>query len=201
MKMFMLILSEAWESLNAHRMRSFLTMLGIIIGVCAVILTLVIGKSIRDNVQKSMQRLGTNVIMISSIQTGNSGSRGRDATSLKFSDVQAIAELPDVAAVAPITISMMQVISADGNWNAMVNGTVPDIQKIRNYVLQSGEMFSDIESDSGARVAVLGKSLADKLFPTTDAVGNMVRMQNANLRVIGVLKGSGRGMGGMDMDM
>jgi len=202
MNLFLLICCEAWESVNAYRLRSLLTMLGIIIGVCAVILTLAIGEGIRDKIQRSIQKLGSNILYISPSATSGSGvksSVGESLSGFTLADADALKDLSSLAAVAPIMTSHAQVIAGAQNWNTSVTGSTPDILAVRGLIMTEGDIFTDTDVHAAARVAVLGTTVADNLFPG-GAVGSTIRMKGLPLRVIGVLKGTGQSMEGRDQD-
>jgi putative ABC transport system permease protein len=194
---------EAWESVNAYRLRSLLTMLGIIIGVCAVVLTLAIGDGIAAKIQHSIQKLGSNILYITPDVFSTAGVKsgaGGNAAGFTLADAEALKDIPSLAAVAPVTTGMAQIIAGPQNWNTSVTGSTPDILTARGLIVSEGDMFTDADVHSSARVAVLGQTVADSLFPDGRAVGSVMSMRGLPLRVIGVLKGVGQSSEGRDQD-
>ena len=193
----------ALEGLRANKLRSMLTMLGIIIGVGAVIAMVSIGMGVRDKVQTSIASLGSNLLIVSPGATSASGVRqaAGSNTSLTNQDWQAIArEVTGISAIAPSVSRQYQIVYGNKNWVTSVQGTNPDYMTVRNFVLEAGTFFSSKDLDTRTRVAVLGKTTVDNLFADINPLGQTIRINKAPFRVIGVLEPKGQSAGGMDQD-
>lgn len=184
------------EAVRAHRMRSILTMLGIIIGVSSVILTVGLGQGAQDEVKSQIDSLGSNLLVVSpGSTTSSSGVRGGfgSASTLTLSDAEAIDDssvVPDVARVAPVTSASIALVNGTTNWTTTLVGTTLDWLDVRSRTLSSGRFFTAAEVESGAPVVVLGSDTASELFTGT-AVGQTVTANGSALTVIGVLESSG----------
>lgn len=194
----------AFNSLITNKLRSILTMLGIIIGVAAVIAMVSIGMGVRDKVQNSIASLGSNLIMVTpgaaSASSGVRQAAGSNMT-LTLKDAQAIArEVPGVGAVASSVGKQYVVIAGNQNWTTSVQGTTPEYMDVRNVAVQSGSFITNEDIDKRNRVAVIGATVAGNLFGNDNPVGKNVRINNAPFKVIGVLESKGQSMGGQDQD-
>ncbi|GAB2781169.1 ABC transporter permease [Nocardioides salsibiostraticola] len=184
------------EAVLAHRMRSMLTMLGIVIGVSSVILTVGLGQGAQDEVREQIDSLGSNLLVVSpGSATSEAGVRGGfgSASTLTLADAQAIADpevVPDVSAVAPTTTSSTALVSDGNNWTTTLVGTSVAWLDVRSRTLSSGRFFTADEVASGARVVVLGADTVDELS-LRSPVGQIVTVNGAALTVIGVLESSG----------
>ena len=193
----------AFEGLKANKLRSILTMLGIIIGVGAVIAMVSLGMGVRDKVQTSIASLGSNLLIVSPGATSSSGVRlaAGSNTSLTNKDWLAIAkEVPGVSLAAPSVNRQYQVVYGNKNWYTSVQGTTPEYLDVRNFDMQSGMFFSSKDVDTRMRVVVLGNTTADNLFGDINPLGQTIRINKAPFRVIGVLEPKGQSAGGMDQD-
>jgi len=193
----------ALRALSKNKMRSGLTALGIIIGVGAVIAMVGIGNGARAQVEAQVASLGQNVIQVSPGSTHSGGVRqGADsAITLTVADAEAIAEeIPDVVAVSPEVKTKGQIIAGNRNWSASVYGESPDYFTIRQWPVEAGETFTDQDVRAAAKVAVLGPRAAQELFGDQDPLGEIIRIQNAPFKVIGVLKSKGTSISGSDND-
>lgn len=193
----------ALDGLKANKLRSFLTMLGIIIGVGAVIAMVSIGMGVREKVETSIASLGSNLLIVTPGAVTPSGARlaAGSSTTLTNQDAQAIArEIAGVSAVAPGVSRQYQVVYGNQNWVTSTQGTTPEFLEVRNFAVESGSFFTAKDVDTRARVAVLGKTVADNLFGEVDPVGQTVRINKAPFRVIGVMEDKGQSAGGMDQD-
>lgn len=184
------------EAVQAHRMRSILTMLGIIIGVSSVILTVGLGQGAQDEVKSQIDSLGSNLLVVSpGSTTSSSGVRGGfgSASTLTLADAEAIDDssvVPDVARVAPVTSSSVSLVNGTTNWTTTLVGTTVDWLEVRSRSLASGRFFTAAEVESAAPVVVLGSDTAGELF-TGAAVGQTAMVNGSALTVIGVLESSG----------
>ncbi len=183
---------EAIESLSANKMRSGLTMLGIIIGVAAVIAMLAVGAGAQNSITGSISGIGSNLLFVFS---GNMQEQVRNEKPLTMDDANAIADpfqAPSVAAVAPVVQGNAEVTFAGETANTSIMGVTPDYQLVRNYELTEGVFISEDDMLARASVAVLGPDLADKLFGRRDGiVGEIIRVEGQPFRVIGLLQSKG----------
>jgi len=196
------MLAEAWSALIANRLRSALTMLGMIIGVAAVILMLAIGGGVQKQVAGAISGLGSNLLIVtagSSKQGGFSGGAGTGAT-LRLEDADTIARLKNVIAAAPSTSLAAQVVAGSANWATQITGSTTAYFAVNDWRPDTGRAFSDMEDRAAARVAVLGRTTADKLFGANDPMGASVRIKGTSFTVIGIMAKRGQGLGGADRD-
>lgn len=193
----------ALEGLRANKMRSLLTMLGIIIGVGAVIAMVSIGMGVRDKVEKSIAGLGSNLLIVLPGSTSASGVRmaAGSTTTLTYADAQAIAkEVGGVNMVAPGVQRQYQTVFSGKNWITQMQGTTPDFLSVRNFDMDEGTFITQRNLDSRDRVAVLGKTVTDNLFGDMNPIGQTIRINKSTFRVIGTLAPKGQSAGGQDQD-
>ena len=192
----------AWASLIANKMRSILTMLGIIIGVAAVIALVSIGNGVKQDIQNSISSLGSNLLMVMPGAPRTPGVRPTAGSmkSLKVADYEAIAKLDGVKAVSPMTNGAYVVIYQNKNWTTSVSGVNADYLDVNNWTMKSGRFLSNKNIQNRERVAVVGKTVAKNLFGDEDPVGAEIRVKNIPFRVIGVLNSKGSGAMGNDQD-
>ena len=190
------------KAISRNKLRSFLTMLGIVIGVGCVIAVVAIGNGATKSVENTINSLGTNYIMIfpgastqsgARIFTGQSTLTPEDADALKT-------EAPAVAYVSPTVRSAGQVVAGELNWGTSIQGVSTDYPLIRSWNLAQGSFFTDQDVKAAAKVAVLGQTVVDNLFPNGDAVGQIIRIKNVPFKVAGVLEKKGGNMMGQDQD-
>jgi putative ABC transport system permease protein len=201
--MFTAMLGEAWHAMGANRMRTFLTMLGMMIGVGAVVMMMAIGEGAQQSIKKSISSMGSNLFIVLSGPPNSAGARSAtgNALSLNVKDADAIIELDGIAGVAPTTMGSAQVIYAGNNWNTTVIGTTPSYMEIRDWVIDDGYVFSNSDMRSATRVALIGKTVADNLFgDDTDPVGKTIRIKQSPFLVVGVLNPKGQSLDGRDQD-
>jgi putative ABC transport system permease protein len=197
------ILLAAFRALQRNKLRSFLTMLGIIIGVGAVITMLAIGQGAEYSVKEQIASLGTNVLIIfpGSQQQGGLKVGAGSMTTLTQEDALAIqAECPQVAFVSPDTRANGQVIAGNLNWATGIEGVGTDYLQIRVWDIQSGNFFTDQDVKAAAKVCVLGTTVSNNLFPDSDPVGQTIRITNVPVKVTGVLAAKGQNAMGQDQD-
>ena len=192
----------AWASLIANKMRSLLTMLGIIIGVAAVIALVSIGNGVKQDIEDSISSLGSNLLVVLPGAPRTPGARPSQGSmkSLKISDYEAIAKLEGVKAASPMTNGSYVVIYQNKNWTTSVAGVNSNFQDVNNWTMTSGRFFSDKNVQNRERVAVVGQTVVKNLFTDEDPVGKEIRVKNIPFRVIGVLKSKGNGTMGNDQD-
>jgi putative ABC transport system permease protein len=196
------MLREAWSAMVANRLRSFLTMLGMVIGVGAVIMMLAIGQGAQYEVDQSIASMGSNLFIVLSGSTTSGGVRmgGGAAPNLTLSDADAIAELPSIAAVAPAVPGTAQVIYGQNNWSTRIYGTTPSYLVVRDWRVASGSAFGDSDVRAATRVALLGETVAKNLFGDEDPVGKTIRIEKSPYLVTGVLAAKGQSLDGRDQD-
>ena len=192
----------AWASLIANKMRSILTMLGIIIGVAAVIALVSIGNGVKQDIQNSISSLGSNLLMVMPGAPRTTGVRPSQGSmkSLKVSDYQAISKLDGVKAASPYTANSYVTIYQSKNWTTTVSGVSSNFQDVNNWTMAEGRFISSKNVENRERVAVVGQTVVKNLFAGEDPVGKEIRVKNIPFRVIGVLNSKGNGTMGNDQD-
>ncbi|WP_444354758.1 ABC transporter permease [Prevotellamassilia timonensis] len=195
----------AMRAIAANKLRSFLTMLGIIIGVASVIAMMAIGQGSKKSIQANIAEMGSNMIMIRPGQDKGPGGAQQDASdmqTLKLKDYEALKEQAKyLSAISPSVNSSGQFINGNNNTPSTIYGISPDYMQIRQQKVKDGEMFTDEEVRSSAKVCVIGKTVADNLFTKgEDPVGKVIRVNKIPFRVVGVLESKGYNSFGMDQD-
>ncbi len=200
--MIITMLGEAWTAMWANRLRTMLTMLGMVIGVAAVIIMLAVGQGAQQQVQASIESMGSNLFIIRSGSITSGGARmGLGAAqTLTVVDAQAIEELPAVAAAAPSLPGTAQLVYGSSNWSTQVTGTTPSFLTVRDWHLVAGYAFTDSDIRSATRVALLGQTVVYNLFGDEDPVGKTIRIKNSPYLVLGVLAAKGQSLDGRDQD-
>ena len=199
----LLILSVALRALLRNKTRSFLTTLGVVIGVGAVIAMTAIGAGAKARVEKTFAEMGSNMLVLRSGSSRAGGVRGGAGSqpTLTWDDMEAVREAPNVRHVAPLLQTRAQMSAEGQNWNSSAQGTTSEYFVIRNWQTTSGALFGADEEATGAKVAVLGKTVVDNLFgPYVDPIGQIVRINNVPFEVIGVLRSKGQSAFGSDND-
>jgi putative ABC transport system permease protein len=201
----LMIIRVAFRALVRNKMRAALTMLGIIIGVSAVIAMVSIGQGASASVQAQIESIGTNLLFVSAgaqnVGGVRSGTGDSGTNTLTVEDLEAIKrEVPSVSMVTPSINARSQLVAGNMNWNTSVQGVSEQYPEIRKWSVQSGSFFTDADVRSAARVIVIGQSIADNLFPGMDAVGQTVRVANLPFRVVGVMAAKGQDPQGRDQD-
>lgn len=192
----------AWASLIANKMRSILTMLGIIIGVAAVIALVSIGNGVKQQVSDSISSLGSNLLMVMPGAPRTPGVRPTASSqrSLKEGDYKAIAKLDGVAAASPFTSNSYVAIYQSNNWTTTVSGVSPSLQTINNLTMKDGRFITEKNVQNRERVAVVGSTIVKNLFGSEDPVGKDIRVKNIPFKIIGVLESKGNSSMGEDQD-
>jgi len=201
--MFFSMLSEAWHAMGANRLRTFLTMLGMVIGVGAVVLMMAIGEGAQQSIKRSIDSMGSNLFVILSGSSSTSGSRSASGNSsaLNMNDATAIGDLDDIGAFAPISVGNAQIIYAGNNSNKPIVGTTPSYFSIRRWDVESGELFSDADVRSANRVALVGETVIENLFgDDIDPIGKTIRIKKSPFLIVGVLERKGQSFDGRDQD-
>jgi putative ABC transport system permease protein len=193
----------AAQSILKNKMRSLLTMLGIIIGVGAVILLVAIGQGAQSRIQQQIENLGTNMLVIAPGSSSQGGvSRGMGSFNrLKVDDVEKLQrESFLLAAVSPVIATGGQIVGGQGNWRTRINGVSVEYLAIRDWDVEFGRNFDAADVRSMKKVVLLGRTVAENLFPGQDPVGQQVRIRNVPFQIIGVLAEKGQTPEGSDMD-
>lgn len=193
----------AINALLANKMRSLLTMLGVIIGVAAVIALVSVGMGVRTGITSNFESLGANTITIMPGSSNRGGPRGSAGSmqTLKYDDAKAIeAKIKDIQYVSPTVSSSYQVVNGNQNWNTSVTGVTPDLMQIRSLTVDNGSFISKEDMTKRNRVAVIGATVAENLFGTENPVGKNIRIKNQPFKVIGILASKGSSGFGQDQD-
>jgi putative ABC transport system permease protein len=195
-------LRTAFGALLRNRARSLLTMLGVVIGVGAVIVTVAIGAGARVSVQQQINSLGSNLIIVLPGSVTQSGARtgSGGASTLTPQDAIAVATLPHVSAVTPVVSLRSQVVGGGNNWQTSISGVAPTYTYVRQWQLAEGSFFSDADVASAAKVCVLGQTVVSKLFGTTDPIGKTMLIKNVPFTIVGTLVARGQSGVGQDQD-
>jgi putative ABC transport system permease protein len=200
-----MIIRVAFRALVRNKMRAALTMLGIIIGVAAVIAMVSIGQGASASVQAQIESIGTNLLFVSAgaqnVGGVRSGTGDTGTNTLTVDDLQAIKrEVPSVSMVTPNVNARSQLVAGNMNWNTSVTGVSEEYPEIRKWPVASGSFFSDADVRTAARVIVIGQTLADSLYPGADPIGQDLRVMNLPFRVVGVMARKGQDPQGRDQD-
>lgn len=197
------LLKIALKALNNNKLRCFLTMLGIIIGVASVITMLAIGQGSKNSIKAQISEMGSNMIMIhpGNMQRGGVRQSADDMQTLEVADYEALETLPGIAAISPSVNSGGQFVNGNNNYPSTMYGITPDYLEIRKLKVKDGAMFTEQDVKSAAKVCILGKTVVDNLFPDgEDPVGRVVRFGKIPMTVIGVLESKGTNSMGQDQD-
>lgn len=193
----------AFEGMLSNKLRTFLTLLGIIIGVGAVIAMVSLGFGMKENVKQNISRLGSNLLIITSGGRTATGARlaAGEGVKLTYDDMQAIEKQVDgIAAISASVSRSYQLVAGNQNWTSSVEGTTPSNFDIRSLEIDEGRRLSERDLISRGRVAVIGKTVADSLFPDGNPIGKIMRINKAPFQIIGVLKSKGQSGMGQDQD-
>ncbi|MDD5675974.1 MAG: ABC transporter permease [Chitinivibrionales bacterium] len=198
------ILKIALRSLNRNKMRSFLTMLGVIIGVAAVIAMLAVGQGARDMINAQIAGLGTNVLLVFPGAFSQGGVRSEAGTSSRMTEDDAVAlkkSCPVVKFASPLVRTSSQVKAGNQNWRTSITGTYPEYLDIRDWPLRDGANFSDADERGATKVCIVGKTIVTNLFGEgAPAVGQVIRIRNLPFKIVGVLSEKGQNAAGQDQD-
>ena len=200
-----MIIRVAFRALVRNKMRAALTMLGIIIGVAAVIAMVSIGQGAQASVQAQIESIGTNLLFVSAgaqnVGGVRSGTGDTGTNTLTIEDLDAVKrEVPSVSMVTPAINSRTQLVFGNTNWNTSVQGVSEQYPDIRKWTVQSGAFFTDSDVRTAGRVIVIGQTVADNLFAGGDAVGQTLRVSSLPFRVVGVMARKGQDQQGRDQD-
>jgi len=198
-----ILFKVAGQSIAKNKLRTLLTMLGIVIGVGAVIVMVAIGNGAQTAVQKQISSLGTNLIIVmpGAAQQGGVNQGAGTFSRLTLDDAEKLKRDGTLlAGVSPVVSTRTQVIGGAGNWRTLINGVSLDYLTIRDWTTTLGDFFTDGDVRSARKVAVLGTTVADNLFPGADPVGAQIQLGHVPFTVVGVLAKKGQNAGGMDQD-
>jgi len=201
----LMIIRVAFRALVRNKMRAALTMLGIIIGVAAVIAMVSIGQGASASVQAQIESIGTNLLFVSAgaqnVGGVRSGSGDTGTNTLTVDDLDAIKrEVPSVSMVTPNVNARSQLVAGNMNWNTGVTGVSEQYPEIRKWPVATGSFFTDADVRTAARVIVIGQTLADNLYPGADPIGQDIRVMNLPFRIVGVMARKGQDPQGRDQD-
>ena len=195
------ILREAWISISSYKMRSFLTMLGIVIGVAAVVLMVAAGQTVQNQITKTFDSMGTNLIIIAPAETVSGGVRGgRGRPTVSFEDVESLRSLPDVETASYVVNAAVQAVYGNNNYGVSVYGTTPEYLNVGNWEIESGMPFTEKDVKSGKPYILIGQTVVDELFGLQNPLGKTLRLKGKPFTVIGVLKSKGDNLMGQDQD-
>ena len=197
------LIRVAGESIKKNKMRTLLTMLGIVIGVGAVIIMVAVGQGAQRGIANQINALGTNLLVVTAGASNQAGvSQGAQAFNrLTVDDAEKLKRDGTLfAGVTPVVMTRTQVIAGGTNWRTTINGVSTDFQTIRDWDLQSGTFFSDNDVRGMRKVAVIGNTVAQNLFPGVDPVGSQIQIRNVPFDIVGVLATKGQNAGGQDQD-
>ena len=193
----------ALRALRRNKLRSFLTMLGIIIGVGAVITMVAIGEGAKALVRSQIASLGTNVLVVlpGTVTMGGARTGSGGVQSLVDADAKAIMEeVPSVALASPTLRQTQQIIGGEQNWSAAVQGVAPELQQIRDWVVEEGRFINQGDVDAAAKVALIGQTVLENLFPNEEPIDQIIRIKKIPFRIVGILGPKGQTSQGTDQD-
>jgi len=197
------LIRVAGDSIRKNKMRTLLTMLGIVIGVGAVIIMIAVGQGAQQGIASQINALGTNLLIVTAGSSNQGGvSQGAQAFNrLTVEDAEKLrSEGTLFAGVTPVVNTRTQVIGGGTNWRTTINGVSTDFQTIRDWQTQSGTFFTDTDVRGLRKVAVIGTTVAENLYPGTDPVGSQIQIRNVPFEIVGVLAPKGQNAGGQDQD-
>ena len=195
---FLQVVNEAFRSMGANRLRTVLTMLGIVIGITSVTLLLALGDSMQRFIGKELEALGTNMLYVlpGGSRTDERRLRANAAPSLTYADAQALNALGSLTGSAPALQGSFKLAAGNETTSSMVFGVTPDMFRLRGWKLEQGSSFSEADVRAAARMVVVGQKVADQFFYRTDPLGKTIRIENVAFQVVGVLHGEGKQIDG-----
>jgi len=196
------IIYEAWSAMGQNKLRTGLTMLGMIIGVGAVVVMLGIGQGARTTINESIKAMGSNLFIVLSGASTSGGLRmgSGSVPTLTADDGEALAKLDSVNAASPVLPGTVQLSYGPNNWSTLAYAVSPNYLVVRDWAVESGQNFTDTEVRGATRVVVLGKTVAKNLFGEEDPVGKTIRIKGSPYQVIGLLSNRGQSLDGRDQD-
>ncbi|MCL2439110.1 MAG: ABC transporter permease [Alphaproteobacteria bacterium] len=194
------VASEAWISIKANKLRSFLTTLGIIIGVCAVVIMVAAGQTVQNMINQQLSGIGANLLIIRPEFTTQGGLRGGTQSIIRTNDADAIRNVRNIIAVSPMVMTTRQIAYKSQNFATQLIASTTDVAKTGNYEIESGRFFDERDMRGAVPVVVIGSTIQQELFHGADPVGEVIRIGNVPFTVKGLLKTKGQGIGGQDQD-
>ena len=186
------ILREAWISISAYKLRTFLTMLGIVIGVASVVLMVAAGQTVQNEITKTFDSMGTNLIILAPAETVSGGVRGgRGRPSITFKDVEALKGLKDVETASYVVNTAVQAVYGSSNYGVSVYGTNPDYLTVGNWEIETGVPFTEKDVKAGKPYILIGQTIVEELFGLQNPIGKVLRLKGQPFTVIGTLKEKG----------
>ncbi len=199
--MFRKILKESWISISSYKIRTFLTMLGIVIGVGAVVVMVSVGQAVQLEITNTFNSMGSNLIIIAPAQTVKGGIRGgRGKPTVSFGDAESLRSLPGTEAVAVFVMTTTQAVYGSNNYGVSVIGTNVDYFNVQNWEIDKGTIFTAKDIKSAKPYIVIGQTIVEELFGAENPIGKTLRLKGKPFTVIGTLKEKGDGIGGSDQD-
>lgn len=199
--MILQIFREAWISMTAYKMRTFLTTLGIMIGVAAVVLMVAAGQTVQNKISQSFESLGSNLIMVMPGQAVSGGVRARRGRpTVTWDDVEALKTLQDVETASFAINTSVQAVYGSNNWGVDIYGTTPEYLTVGNWEIERGQAFTHKDFKSAKPYVLIGQTIVDELFGAENPLGKTLRLKNRPFVVLGVLKEKGEGLMGQDQD-
>lgn len=195
------IAHESWLSISGNKMRSFLTVLGIVIGITAVVIMVAVGETVQQSINDQFSSLGTNTLMIRAGAAQSAGVRSGNRMTLTIDDCEQIGRLPDVAAVSPVENSSAQVVYGNKNWSTSMVGVYPGYATVQNIEMEYGAFFDTSAIRNASTYAIIGPDTAEELGMPKNPVGEVIRVRNTPFTVIGVTKAKGDSSMGSQDDM
>lgn len=195
------ILKESWISISGNKLRSFLTVLGIVIGVMAVVIMVAVGETVQKSITDQFSSLGTNTIVIRAGAARSGGVRTGNRQTLTIGDATQIKRLPDVMAITPAQMGNAQVIYGNKNWATMILGAYPDYLTIQDVEIEYGSAFDETAVKNASTHAIIGPDTATELGLPENPVGEIIRIQNMPFVIVGVMKARGDSAFGSQDDM
>lgn len=194
------VFREAWISIKANKLRSFLTTLGIIIGVCAVVIMVAAGQTVQIMINKNLSDMGSNLLIVVPEFVATGGVRGSNRALMTTSDAELIKKLKHVKAVSPIVSGTGQLVYGNENHAGFISATTPDYIQTANWEIEEGQAFTERDVKSASSVVLIGATIKNELFKGEDPVGKTLRIKNVPFTVKGLLKAKGQNMTGQDQD-
>lgn len=195
------ILKEAWISITSYKLRTFLTMLGIMIGVAAVVMMVSAGQAVQNRITQTFASMGSNLILIGPAELVSGGVRGgRGKPSVSIADVAALKTLKDVETTSYNIGAAAQAVYGSSNYGVSVRGTNPDFLDVNNWEIEDGIMFTEKDVKAAKPYVVIGQTIVDELFGLQNPIGKTLRLKGKPFTVIGTLKAKGDGLMGDDQD-
>ncbi|MBT3396914.1 MAG: ABC transporter permease, partial [Alphaproteobacteria bacterium] len=194
---------SALQSLRSNVMRSVLTALGMIIGVAAVIIMVAVGSGAQQGIEAVIESIGSNLLIVSAASQGRGGVQQGAGTQVALTSADADAmftEIPEIMFAAPAVSGQGQIVFGNANWHTSIQGITNSYMPVRDWTIAQGRPFEEWEIDGGAKVVLIGETVAENLFENEDPVGQVIRVERVPFEVIGTLTPKGQSSFGQDQD-